>query len=74
MLHQNELHPQDLQLLHDGQFPILYKIFQVITASYRKFSKSEHLFCYVSKLAHTFDFCKWLFFPKKGLQNHAFRS
>ena len=45
----------------------MYKIFQVITASYRKFSKSEHLFCHVSKLAHTFDFCKWLFFSEKRL-------
>ncbi len=28
---------------------------------------------FVYKIAHMFDFCKWLFFPKKGLQNNAFR-
>ena len=65
---------QDLQLLHDGQFPVLYKIFHIITAFYRKFPESERLFLCIFKLAHMFDFCKWLFFPKKGLQNRAFRS
>ena len=56
---------QDLQLLHDGQFPVLYKIFHIITAFYRKFPESERLFLCIFKLAHMFDFASGYFSEKR---------